>query len=212
VNRIVAALCISFVAVVAPSRAFADEAADPTVLLHVDSPRAVAVERADDGAFVCTSPCNTRVPATTRYRIAGSRASEPFILDARQPRASIAVDPATKRSYLVGLGAFGLGSAVAIAGGIILGVAAASSEPIPADGATTNTDFTDAVTAGTVMVITGIAGAIWGGGTAIANAKTRVTGDVVGPAPARGLAPSPRTQAAVAPPPFIMIPILGGTF
>lgn len=209
-KRIIVALSIAIVATVAPSRAFADDV-EPTVLLHVDSPRVVAIERADNGELVCTSPCNRRVPATQRYRIAGSRPSEPFVLDARRANANVAVDLASKKSFMIGVGVLSAGSALAIAGGIVLGATAASRESIPADVTTTNTDYTDAITAGTVMVITGIAAALWGGGTAIANAKTTVAGDVVGPPPARGLGPAPKT-VAVAPPPFITIPILGGTF
>lgn len=194
----------AFVLALAPSAKADDES---TVVLRVESPRKVAVEDVDTGAILCHSPCNMAVPATARYRIAGSRPSEPFVLDARKGTANVSVDPASKRGFIAGLAVGGAGAALATAGAIVLAVATAERDETPlagSDGVTTESSFTDAMYAGTVMVIAGAAGAIWGGAHVLDNWKTTVTGNVV-----RQLPPS---RAQVPPLQAVMIPILGGSF
>jgi hypothetical protein len=173
---------------------------EPTVVLRVDSPRKVAVEDVDTGAILCHSPCNTAVPATARYRIAGSRPSETFTLASRNGAATIAVDPASERGLVAGLAVGGAGAALATAGAIVLGVATAERDETPlagSDGVTTENGFSDAMYAGTVMVIAGLAGAIWGGAHVLNNWKTTVSGNVV--------KQTPPAQA-------FMFPIIGGSF
>lgn len=202
------------------SRANADEAAppapaeEPTVMLHVDSPEVVAIERDDTNELVCTSPCDVKVPATARYRVGGSRVSAPFVLDARKKDATITVAPASKRGMTIGIVALSAGGALAIAGGITLGVGRASSEGIPADGIETSRSYTDSIILGTTLLVTGVAAGIFGGATLLANTKPTVKGDVVKEPPARGDAPSPSRRAAAdaASPPIFIVPIVGGTF
>lgn len=189
----VAALVFGFA-----SNADADD--EPTVLLTVDSPRKVAVENVDTGAVLCHSPCNVAVPATARYRIAGSRPSDTFVLDARKSTANISVDPASRRGLVAGFAVGGAGAALAAAGAIVLGVATAERDETPLagrDGVTTESGFTDAMYAGTVMVIAGLAGAIWGGAHVVGNWKTTVGGNVV---------------KQTAPAQAFTFPILGGSF
>lgn len=188
----------AFLLCLAPS-ASAEEA-EPTVVLRVDSPRKVAVENVETGAILCHSPCNVAVPATARYRIAGSRPSDTFVLDARRGTATIAVEPASKRGLAAGLAVGGAGLALATAGAIVLGVATAERDETPLagrDGTTTESGFTDAMYVGTVMVFSGVAAGIWGGAHVMSNWKTTVSGNVV--------KQTPPAQAFV-------FPIFGGSF
>lgn len=181
--------------------------AEPTVVLHVESPRVVAVQDVETGAILCHSPCNMAVPATARYRIAGSRASEPFVLDARKGSATISVEPASKRGLIAGIAVGGAGVALATAGAIVLGVATATRDDVPLagrDGETTESSFTDAMYAGTVMVFAGVAATIWGGANVLGNWRTTVSGNVVKQMPP-SQAQVPGTQA-------FMIPLFGGSF
>lgn len=188
------------------SNANADEP-EPTVVLHVDSPRVVAIENVDTGAILCHSPCKMAVPATARYRIAGSRPSDTFVLDARKGSATISVDPASKRGLVAGAAAFGTGFLLATAGAIVLGVATAERDETPLagrDGVTTESGFSDAMYAGMVMLLAGASATIWGGAHVLNNWKTTVSGNVV-----RQLPPS---RAQVPPAQALMIPIFGGSF
>lgn len=208
---------IAFAIALVSFRASADETPateDPTVLLHVESKEVVAIEREDTGELVCTSPCDVRVPATARYRVGGSRVSQTFVLDARKSEATIHVTPASKRGLTIGIIALGTGGALAIAGGIVLGVGRANSEGIPADGIVTSRSYTDSIVLGTTMLVAGVAAGIFGGATLLANTKPAVKGDVIKEPPARGDAPSPsrRATADAASPPSFFVPIVGGTF
>jgi hypothetical protein len=181
--------------------------AEPTLVLKVDSPRKVAIENVDTGAILCHSPCNVAVPAAARYRVAGSRPSETFVLDGRKGTANISVDPASKRGLIAGIAVGGAGVALLTAGIVVLSVAAAEKDETPLagrDGTTTESGFTDAMYGGTVMVFAGIAASIWGGANVMNNWKTTVSGNVV-----RQLPPS---RAQVPPAQALMIPIIGGSF
>src|SRR5688572_15600530 len=136
-----AALVLAFA-----SNATADD--EPTTILHVESPRKVAIENVDTGAILCHSPCDLAVPATARSRIAGSRPGDPFMLASRNGAASIAVDPASKRGLVAGLAVGGAGVALAAAGAVVLGVATAERDETPLagrDGTTTESGFSDAM-------------------------------------------------------------------
>jgi hypothetical protein len=188
-----AALVLAFA-----TNANADE--EPTTMLHVESPRKVAVENVETGAILCHSPCDLAVPATARYRIAGSRPSDTFMLASRKGSTTISVDPASKRGLVAGLAVGGAGVALAAAGAILLSVATAEKDETPLagrDGVTTESGFTDAMYAGSVMVFAGIAAAIWGGANVMNNWKTTVTGNVV--------KQTPPAQA-------FLFPLIGGSF
>lgn len=178
--------------------ASADE--EPTTVLHVESPRKVAIEDVETAAILCHSPCDLAVPATARYRIAGSRPSDTFMLASRNGAATISVDPASKRGLVAGFAVGGAGVVLAAAGTIVLGVATAEKDETPLagrDGTTTESGFTDAMYAGTVMVFAGIAATIWGGAHVMNNWKTTVSGNVV--------KQTPPAQA-------FMVPLIGGSF
>lgn len=173
-----------------------ERTAEVEVMLHVDSPEVVAIEREDTGEVVCTSPCDRRVPATARYRIGGSRPSEPFTLDARDGAAKLTVTPASKRDFWAGVAALGAGGAL-VAGGIVaLSLGYANRPEVPgAEGTVTDNSYTDTMIVGTTLVVSGIAAGIWGGATALENRRTTVEGSVVKAPPARGNAQPPRVAS-----------------
>jgi hypothetical protein len=187
--------------------ASAEEPTETTTVLHVDSPRTVAVENVETGAILCHSPCDIAVPATARYRIAGSRPSDVFVLESRNGTAKIDVAPASKRGLIAGLAVGGAGVALLTAGIVVLGVATADRDetPVPGrDGTTTETGFSDAMYVGTFMVLGGIAAGIWGSANVLGNWKTTVSGNVV-----KQLPPS---RAQVPPAQALVIPIVAGSF
>lgn len=173
-----------------------EDTAEVQVMLHVDAPQVVAIEREDTGEVVCKSPCDRLVPATVRYRIGGSRPSEPFTLDARDGTAKLTVAPASKRDFWAGIGALGAGGAL-VAGGIVaLSLGYANRPEVPgAEGTVTDNTYTDTMIVGTTLIVSGLAAGIWGGATALANRRTTVEGSVVKAPPARGDAQPPRVAS-----------------
>ncbi|HVH47624.1 MAG TPA: hypothetical protein VM925_35055 [Labilithrix sp.] len=194
-----------------------EESTEPTVRLHVKSTDgSVAIERADTGEFVCTSPCDREVPATARYRIRGSRPGGTFILDSRSGAARITVDPATSKGFWTGALTLGAAGALVGSGALALALGYTSQGPVPgSDGSISDTSYSDTMIAGTFLVVAGLAAGIFGGATLAANLQSRVNGNVLKDPPARGTAQPLRT--ATAGPAWsagntFYVPLLGGTF
>jgi hypothetical protein len=190
---------------------------EPTIMLHVKSETPVTIEREDTHEVVCTSPCNKEVPATARYRVGGSRPSSGFTLDARSGSAKLAVDPASSGEFWAGVAGLGVGTGLIGAGVITLALGFANSNDVPgADGATTDTSYTDMMFVGTALVVTGVAAGIWGGATALANYRTTVKGSIMKDPPARGSNPSTTNRASTdfksMTGPAFYVPIFGGAF
>lgn len=204
-----------------PAAAAAESADVPRVRVHVDSPAVVAIERADTGELVCTSPCDADLPADVAYRVGGSRPSRAFLLDAsRSADLHLAVTPATKRGSVIGWSLLGGGALVLGSGVATLLLANANREalPGPADEGVTETGFTDGMYVGAALAIAGAALSIAGGSYVLGNRETRVRGNVTPTAPAKGSrsAPAVGREGApgpvAAPAPLFSVPILGGTF
>lgn len=94
-------------------------------LVHVESPEPVDLEREtgdrdDPFSIACTSPCDEWVPASGRYRIAGSgmRASGRFELRAGSGRETLVASPASSAAFGIGIGAIVVGG-IAIAFGAL---------------------------------------------------------------------------------------------
>jgi drug/metabolite transporter superfamily protein YnfA len=96
-----------------PGRAFA-QAAGPDgthgqVMVHLNSPRTVDLQRAPDegGDFetLCSSPCDTFVPASGAYRVAGHfmRNSRRFWFEPGARRAIIDVHPTSRIGFASGI-------------------------------------------------------------------------------------------------------------
>jgi hypothetical protein len=105
-----------------------------SVLVHIESPEPVDLEREtgdrrDPFYVACTSPCDERVPATGRYRIAGrnTRASRRFELRANSGRETVVVSPASSAAFGVGIGVIVVG-AVAVAIGTLWFLSASLAE------------------------------------------------------------------------------------
>ncbi len=185
---------------------------DLTVKLHVESPSVVAIERVDTGELVCTSPCDVSVSAAVAYRVAGSRPSKAFYLDAsRKTDLTVTVRPASKRGSVIGWTLLGGGIASLGAGVATLAVGQADRGPMPDDGVTHN-GFTDAMIVGTALTLAGTALGIAGGSLVLAHRETAVRGNVAPARPSKGLAPQPTIKAAAPSAPALFVPILGGTF
>ena len=87
------------------------------VLVHIESPAPVDLERgtgdfSDPFYVICTSPCDTWVPATDGYRIAGrgTRASRRFELLANAGRETLVVSQSSSIAFGIGIAAIVLGA------------------------------------------------------------------------------------------------------
>jgi len=95
------------------------------VLVHIESPEPVDLERgtgdfSDPFYVICTSPCDTWVPATDGYRIAGggTRASRRFELLANAGSETLAVSPSSSTAFGIGIAAIVLGAVAASIGAL----------------------------------------------------------------------------------------------
>jgi hypothetical protein len=128
--------------------------------------------------------------------------------------AKVKVRPAKSTTYWLGLGALGLGAGF-VAGGVSLVIHGyATRAPVQgAEGTETDNRFTDAMIAGSALVILGVVSGIWGGSAALQNAQTKVYGDMQPAAlKARSGLAQPLQQPSSAMPRGNTISILSGTF
>jgi hypothetical protein len=217
VSRISYALILSAL-LVAPNALADDEAPAPAkaespkneVVLHVASPDAVSVANSETGEVVCTSPCDKPVPSSGRYKIVGARPSPDFTLTRTSGKADVKVKPGSKRDFWLGVGGLGLGGALIGTGVTLLIYGVETREPVPGgDGETTDNTFTDLMALGTTLTIAGTVAALWGGATVLANAQTKVRGDLN---TARIDVPRSSNNTARSLPKATSIPLFVGTF
>jgi hypothetical protein len=107
-----------------------------SVLVHIESPEPVDLEREtgdrrDPFYVACTSPCDEWVPATGKYRIAGSgtRASRRFALLANAGRETVVVSPASSAAFGIGIAAIVVGALAAGIGALSLLSASFADDP-----------------------------------------------------------------------------------
>ncbi len=175
-----AALHVTLVA--SAARADGTDSPDPTstatraVYVHVDSPEPVDLQRETGERYqpfetVCTSPCDTLVPADGRYRISSDsvRASRPFAFPLEAKREDMQVRPASRGGFTGGILLLSTGGAAFGLGVLWLFAQGLADSPDPQD----NAQAWHAVSIG--LVLGGLA-AITGGIIFTArNAKTKVS-------------------------------------
>ena len=195
--------------------AVSPEAPTETAVLHVTSHAAVNVEKDGTGEVVCTSPCDKRLPARERYRIGGERPSPAFTLTpTAEGKAKLKVRPAHASSFWLGVGALGLGTGLVAGGASLLIHGYATRAPVQgADGVTTDNSFTDAMVAGSALVLFGLVSGIWGGSTVLQHHHTKVYGDMQTAAVKdRSLLAQPVQSPLAAVPGATSVSVFGGIF
>jgi hypothetical protein len=148
------------------------------VLVHVDAPEAVDLQRRTGEKYppfeiVCTSPCDTLVPAEGDYRVTNDtiRTSRRFRLPDGAGRTTIRVEPSSSIAFAGGIMLASLG-VVAVGTGLLLAIAGGAGGT-PANGTATNDSWRVPV-AYTLGV--GGAVAVFGGLVLlISNRRTSVT-------------------------------------
>lgn len=204
--------------------AAAADSATGTVIVHVDSPSPVVLEkRASDKASwerVCESPCDVKAPVDAQYRITGTDISEskPFMLQTRGDMAMIKVTPGSHGKATAGWIVLGAGGA-ALIGGLILNLIGTGQNHIagqggPGDTATTDTDRANLFWVGSSLMVAGVVAGVYGGSLILNGAHSGVEGSVQSPPPAQGSNDGVTRVAAsqTGRAPALMIPILRGTF
>lgn len=213
-------------------------------MLHLASPSPVSLEKRSAGTSawtpVCSSPCDVPVDMAAQYRVTGEdlNPSDAFYLQTPSGDATslkLRVDPSKQSKQTAGVVLLGVGGAVTIGGVVVLALASTAGqreqETSGADNQT-HTSHTDAVFAGTAMVIAGVAAGVTGGAYLL-DSSTHVYGPVrmvdddtskdrvakrsraVAQARSRDNArvlPAPERSNNDSSPRFVSIPILGGTF
>jgi hypothetical protein len=184
-------------------------------MLHVASKETVTIERDDTGEVVCTSPCDTKVPASTKYHVGGHRPGPSFTLAGANGRADIHVKAGSKAEFWTGIGGVAVGGLLVAGGAGTLIYGMANRDPVGgADSETADHSYTDVMIAGTVMVLAGIFVGLGGGAFAMTNASTEVWGNVQKHAgTTQDAQPSkPPSARAVALPRPTFVSIFSGTF
>jgi hypothetical protein len=184
------------------------------VEVHLDTPRRVRLDRRKDESSpwveVCWSPCDTRTWADATYRVVGEDVvpSETFTLPpAKDGKVSLDVKPASRNKRNAGWVTLGGGVALTVAGAIVAGAASKATDTFSNDGQTHNSHY-DAVAAGTIMMIAGVAAGLTGGAWAYEGTQTRV-----GASDAQAPAPPSSGSARPAQPGFAFaLPLLSGRF
>ena len=158
------------------------------VLLHVESPKVVEIERrqGEVGAWqhVCSSPCDVNVPLFDQYRIAPTAdmtESKPFLIDAgNKERVTLAVNPGMKTKSTVGTYLLVAGVATAVTGVVIVVAGTAGSNNIGSDG-TTHHAFTNVAFVGSALILVGLTATLVGAAWRVNNQHSYVGGDVAKP-------------------------------
>jgi hypothetical protein len=167
-----------------PGAARAPAGTEGGVLLHIESPATVSLQRPIPGTegkrpdwlTVCTSPCDARVPPG-RYRIAGDgvRPSGDFVVPATA-QATLTVSPGSKGWFVGGIVLLSVGAPVLLVGlliGAVSSIIATADAPNPTADDWAHGGWTAAFLGGAAMIagIVGIAnnshsGVSFGGGDA----------------------------------------------
>jgi hypothetical protein len=167
---------------------------DGTILVHIDTPQTVSLERRSGPSaaweHVCESPCDGRLPVGDQYRIVGTgmNASNAFTLDgSKGDRAVLIVAPGTKTKANIGTGLL-IGGAVVLVGSVIVGLVGAcpSCTFQSGSGGATNTTNTDVIGATTGLAVAGLATGIFGAAWLVDNQHSRVSGAIQAAPPSRG--------------------------
>jgi hypothetical protein len=189
---------------------------DTTVVVHVDSPEPVELQRQDaDGVWrdVCSSPCDRSLAEHRAYRVAGSgiSASEELSLQGRGRRVTLDVRPSSSGWVVAGIVMTSVGGATLATGALLAAVVAGLQHGEAAAGGRSQSDATTTATAGIAMMAIGAA-AVVAGVVAIANNPLTPTGVQVHEVAAA--APTWREPAGVeaAVPKVAWVAVVGGRF
>jgi len=216
-RRLVATMAVAIFTLGVARSSVAEPSPGRGVVVHLDSPQSVDLERATGDKrnpfyVVCTSPCDEALPADGEYRISGDsvRFSRRFVLPDGASRDVIAVRPASSAAFQIGIALISLGG---LSLGIGLLVTVANGLADDPDGGSSNGQ-----SVGLAVAAGGLAAAIGGIVVAVVNRKTQVrqTGETTGE-----VMPPPVLSAAVwrgglrregMAPPTGNVPLLSATF
>jgi hypothetical protein len=196
--------------------------ADRAILVHVHSPDPVVLERETGNRYepfasICTSPCDTLVPASGRYRITGDsiRSSRPFTFPTDAAEDTLDVNPTSPLGFAGGIALVSLGGA-ALQIGLLWALAASYADFD--SGTPDRAPAVGLLIGGVVCLVTG--GVLWA-----SNGKTRVSqtrGPQVeaplarveksGPSPALANLGVARLAPASPMAPAFTLPLVVGTF
>ena len=198
----------------------------PPVLVHIRSPGPVNLQREtgdrrEPFAVICTSPCDTLVPAGGRYRISGYlvRSSRPFTFPADVTEDTLDVRPASSTGFMGGILLVSLG-VIAVQVGF-LWLFADTFADLPYGGETPSRapavgvaigGLVVAVTGGVLWALNGRTGVSQTSGPSVEVLPTHALESAPSAALANSgvasFAPSPATSAT----PVFMVPLVAGTF
>ncbi len=154
---------------------------DGMVEVHIDSPRAVTLEKRSaesTWARACDAPCDVKLGVSDEYRMVGTdlNGSEPFHIDGSKGRVVLKVDPGTPGGQTRGL-ITTIASGALLAGGVVV-ILVGVKHHGNSDGELSQPHNDGALLAGGAMVFAGIVGGIIGTSWLVTNAHTGVDGDV----------------------------------
>ena len=118
------AVATAFMVFLIRARAGAETPASPRVVVHINSPVVVELQRATGDKrepfyVVCTSPCDESLPVDGAYRVSGDavRPSRRFALPAGSRRDVMVVEPRSATVFQVGIALIPIGGVTAGIGG-----------------------------------------------------------------------------------------------
>jgi hypothetical protein len=168
-----------------------------TVTVHVDSPKAVSLEKRADAnspwQFVCNSPCDIPVPTSDQYHIVGVdlNDSRPFVLDASLgDKVTLDVAPGNHNKATHGEWILLAGGALAVGGIVTLLVGSKNNDVAGDTGVAANSQNTDVIFVGSALIVAGLVAGITGGAFMYDNAHTKVEGGI-------GAVPDKKTDVKV---------------
>jgi hypothetical protein len=195
---------------------------DTTVVVHIDSPRPVQLQREDAGGnwrLVCNAPCDLPVAEHRQYRLAGDgiKDSESFSLKGQNGRAVLDVAPASRGWFIGGIVMVSVGPNV-LGVGALLYLLGAIPHEVPESTAQQQNGSQGLQSFGVATMVVGLGLTVAGAVAIATNASTSVTlrdpraappSDAVGPAQ-----PVWRSASAVeaALPTTFSVPVLQGSF
>jgi hypothetical protein len=167
---------------------------------------------------ICTSPCDTLVPASGRYRISGEsiRSSKPFTFPADTTQDTLGVRPASVAGFAGGILLVCLGVA-AVQLGFLWLLASSFADGPDSGGTPSRTPAVGLAIGGLVAAVTG--GVLWASNSRTSVSQTSGPALQAVPAGAQESTPSPTRAnfgvARFAPlpaAPVFMVPLVAGTF